>query len=99
MQGRKDDKGKPRFSLVPVSALRVIADVLTFGAKKYADDNWKHVPDAKARYTDAMLRHVYAWQEGEVLDPESGLSHLGHAGCCILFLLWFELQAEQEARR
>ena len=28
--------------------------------------------------------------DGEDKDPESGLSHLAHAACCIMFLLEFE---------
>ena len=91
-QGVKHDEDKPRFSLVPTSSLRAIVDVLTYGAKKYPSaDNWKRVDNAKERYTDALLRHMYAWMDGETLDPESGLHHLAHAGCCVLFLLHFEI--------
>jgi hypothetical protein len=35
----------------------------------------------------ALLRHLFAWWRGEELDPESGLSHLAHAGCCLMFLM------------
>ena len=91
-QGVKYDEDKPRFSLVPSASLRAIAQVLTYGARKYPQaDNWKRVDNARERYTDALLRHVYAWMDGEALDPESGLHHLAHAGCCVLFLLHFEL--------
>jgi hypothetical protein len=27
---------------------------------------------------------------GEDKDPESGLSHLAHLGCCVVFLIWHE---------
>jgi hypothetical protein len=91
--GVKYDSDKPRFSLVPSASLRAIAQVLTYGAKKYPQaDNWKRVDNARERYTDALLRHVYAWIDGEALDPESGLHHLAHAGCCVLFLLHFEVE-------
>jgi len=33
------------------------------------------------------LRHLTAWWAGEDLDPESGLHHLAHAACCLMFLL------------
>ena len=95
MKGEKLDQGKRQPRLMPIGPLLAIVDVLTFGAKKYAPDNWKHVPDATERYTDALLRHVFAWMDGERLDPESGLHHLGHAGCCVLFLLWLELEGDQ----
>lgn len=70
--------------------------VLEFGAKKYAVDNWKKVPDAENRYREALLRHVVAYASGEEVDPETGESHLAHAACCVLFLLWFrETRAER----
>ena len=89
-EGRKDDAGKLRYSLIPVGPLRAIAEVLDFGARKYGADNWKRVPDARARYTDALMRHVEAWRDGERRDAETGLPHLAHAACCLLFLLWVD---------
>lgn len=86
----KHDAGKWRFSLVPMNAIRSVIDVLEFGAKKYAPDNWKTVPDARKRYFDATIRHVTAWWSGEKDDGESGLPHLAHAICCLLFLLWLD---------
>jgi hypothetical protein len=88
--GVKADGEKVRMELLPFSALEEIAEVLTYGAKKYAPDNWKKVRDAKPRYTGALLRHLASWQKGEKLDLESGLSHLAHMGANILFLLWYE---------
>ncbi len=86
----KYDAGKWRFSLVPMNAIRSVIEVLEFGAKKYAPDNWKTVPDARTRYFDATIRHVTAWWSGEKDDSESGLPHLAHAICCLLFLLWLD---------
>jgi hypothetical protein len=85
--GRKYDTGKLRYSLIPVLALAEIVKVLCFGANKYGDNNWIHVENASQRYLDALMRHVESYRSGEMLDPESGLHHLAHAGCCILFLL------------
>jgi hypothetical protein len=80
------------YRLLPTRGIACIVDVLTFGAQKYAPDNWQLVPDASERYADALLRHIFAWLDGETLDPESGRHHLGHAGCCLLFLMHFELE-------
>lgn len=90
--GLKTDTGKPRWSLVPYDALLEIVKVLTFGATKYADNNWQHVDNHEDRYFSAMLRHLTAWKNGQRTDDETGLSHLAHAGCCLLFLLWFEVR-------
>lgn len=88
--GKKFDQEKPRWSLLPLSALKPVVQVLTNGAKKYADDNWKKVPNAKERYLSAALRHLEAYQSGEELDKEWGLPHLAHAICGLLFMLWLD---------
>lgn len=92
--GFKADKDKPRWDLLPFGPVSEIVDVLTFGARKYADNNWKKVPDARARYLAAAFRHLAAYAQGERADSETGLSHLAHAGCCLLFLNWFEGRSE-----
>lgn len=84
----KFDKGKLRYGLIPPQATKAIAEVLTYGAKKYKPNNWQlGEPD---RYVDALYRHLEAWRAGEKLDPESGLSHLAHAITNISFLLYFD---------
>jgi hypothetical protein len=84
--GRKFDGDKLRYDLIPPLAQQEMVKVLTFGAQKYAPDNWQLVPDSKRRYFAAMERHVWAWKMGETLDPESGIHHLAHAMCCLAFL-------------
>lgn len=86
-EGRKDDAGKPRFDLMPPFAWKAVIDVLTFGAGKYAPENWRKVEGWRWRYYRACLGHVWAWWTGERLDKDSGLPHLAHAVCCLLFLL------------
>lgn len=85
--GRKDDADKTDWSLMPWKELEDVANVLTYGAKKYAPDNWKHVENHRDRYFSAAMRHVLARRAGELADPESGLPHLAHAVCCLLFLM------------
>lgn len=92
-EGRKNDKGKPRYSLLPVKALRRVVEVLEFGAQTYGVGNWMFVENASGpdgRYINALMRHVEAWRGGERLDPDSGHPHLAHIVCNALFLLWFE---------
>ena len=93
-QGVKYDDGKARWELIPFRAMRDVVDVLTYGSRKYADDNWKIVPDARKRYVSAAFRHLTDWAGGEKKDSETGKSHLAHAICCLLFLLWFEQEDE-----
>lgn len=88
--GMKHDDGKVRLDLLPVEALTEIAKVLTFGANKYAAHNWRK-GFVWSRTVAALLRHFYAWLRGEDNDPETGLSHMAHVGCNVLFLLTFIL--------
>lgn len=85
-EGLKYDSGKPPMSLIDRHALEEIAKVLAFGANKYAAHNWRN-GIAYSRLLDAAMRHITAYADGEDVDPESGLSHVAHAGCCIVFLL------------
>lgn len=84
--GVKHDQGKPQLSLIPRSALIAEAHVMGFGAEKYGRDNWKHGLHY-TRLIDAALRHILAYNDGEDNDPETGLSHLAHARCCLGMLI------------
>lgn len=88
--GVKHDSSKVRLELLSMIALIEIGKVATFGAAKYDDNNWRK-GFKWSRLLGAALRHLFAFIGGEDKDPESGLSHLAHAGCCILFLLEHEV--------
>lgn len=96
MAGLKHDVGKQRWDLLPWDAISRIVEVVTYGASKYAANNWQGVESD--RYFAALMRHLVAWRLGEPCDRESGLSHLAHAGCNIVFLLWKESHAHSEQR-
>lgn len=87
-EGTKKDEGKDRWDLLPFDAVRGIVKILTFGAIKYDDRNWEQGIKYGRVYA-ALLRHLSAWWHREECDPESGMSHLWHAGCCLLFLIAF----------
>ena len=101
-EGRKDDAGKPRPTLVfgtMAQALAAVVEVAEYGARKYAPDNWLLVPDGLQRYSDALLRHALAALRGEVLDPESGLRHTAHMAWCALVVLELRLREAEELKR
>ena len=87
--GVKADGGKARFDLLSPVLLWGVARVLEFGARKYADRNWEK-GIKYGRVFSALMRHLWAWWGGEDKDPETGESHLYHAGCCLMFLTHFE---------
>jgi hypothetical protein len=93
-EGRKFDKGKPRYGLLKPEALEEVVKVLTYGAEKYSPDNWKHVENMHERYFDASQRHTWAHWRGELRDEETGYYHLAHAICNLMFLLQSELDAD-----
>jgi hypothetical protein len=101
LTGIKHDTGKTRLELFPGEALFAISDILTFGAAKYADRNWE-LGISWGRVFGALMRHLWAWWQGQgptnrhfvfgVLDTETGRSHLWHAGCCLVFLITYEMR-------
>jgi len=77
--------GKPKLSLIPVEGLELEARALMFGMNKHGKDSWKSLTD-KELFLDAALRHLTKYASGEKIDPESGLSHLGHCRANLGFL-------------
>lgn len=84
-QKYKKDAGKLRMDLIPPSAIKALATVLTYGANKYSESTWRNVEPY--RYKAALLRHIVAWMDGERLDEESQLPHLYHALTNLAFLI------------
>lgn len=87
-EAMKYDGEKVRLDLLPADPIIDVGKVLTYGAKKYSERNWERGL-AWSRCYGATLRHLLAWHKGETNDPETGLNHLAHAACEILFLLEF----------
>lgn len=96
--GVKYDTGKLPWHLLPGDALEEVVKVLDFGARKYRERNWE-VGMKWSRCFGATMRHMWAYWRGEEKDPETGLSHLAHALCCVLFLLAYHLRKVGEDDR
>ena len=91
LEGLKYDSGKDPWQLLPWDGIRCITKVLQFGANKYGNRNWEKGMDWDRQYR-AAIEHLTSWFQTGKPDPESGYSHLWHAGCCILFLITYELR-------
>lgn len=89
--GLKFDSEKPEMYLLPPLATLEVGKVLTYGAQKYDAHNWRKLENLQERYTSAAMRHLLAHMAGEKIDEETGLSHLAHAMCCLMFKLEDEL--------
>jgi len=95
---KKFDSGKPRISLIDPEFILELAHVLTVGAKKYGDNNWKKGFDYSRLY-DAAQRHQltflagesydYSEDEGDVSEDTDTGSH--HLICAVanLMMLWY----------
>ena len=81
-EGKKFDQGKPDLSMISLEMVNLVARVRMFGAKKYSRGQWKKGFKV-TRSCAAALRHTFQFLSGETNDPESGLSHLGHAICSL----------------
>ena len=89
----KADINKPRLELIEPEFIIGLGKVLTFGANKYSANNWKNATvDDVERIKGALLRHQMAYLKGEKIDPETGLSHLYHIACNLMFLDYFDRQ-------
>lgn len=80
----------PRLELVDVDFIEELAEVLTYGAKKYSDNNWQNLENGIDRHYGAMRRHLAAYRKGEWLDQESKLPHLWHVATNVMFLCFHE---------
>lgn len=80
-------RAKPQLHLIPACAEIAVARVMEGGAKKYGPYNWRHKAVAYTPYISAVRRHMLAFADGELNDPESGLSHLAHAASSAMILL------------
>jgi hypothetical protein len=83
---------KTQYQLIDPVFLHELAEVLTHGAKKYAPNNWMRGMSWTDVYR-AILHHLNDWHRGEDIDPDSGLPHLAHAVCELMFLMHFARNA------
>ena len=88
-EGVKLDDGKLRMDLISPESMEELAKILTYGATKYEDRNWEK-GILYSRVYAALLRHLVKWSKGEVFDTESGLRHLSHAFCNLMFLVTYD---------
>lgn len=90
-QTLKMDNGKIPYELLPPELLQGVSEILAFGAAKYAPRGWEEGMEW-SRVFGALMRHMWSWWNPfeSDLDPETGKSHLWHAGCCIAFLIAYE---------
>jgi hypothetical protein len=89
--GVKHDSDKPRIDLVDPDFITGVARVLTHAVgTKYKENNWRKVDRWRERYYSAAMRHLLAYKNGILIDPDDGLPTLDYAACNIMFLRYME---------
>jgi hypothetical protein len=79
-------------------ALECMLDVLVFGAKKYAPNNWKKGYKLTG-CANSLYRHIKLLANGERFDEETGISHYGHILCNLMFMSYYvDYQPTQDDR-
>lgn len=90
------NKGKRKWSLVHFRSLEPMVEALEFGANKYAPNNWKKGLDRK-EILESLQRHLGYLMDGEDIDPDSKVHHIGHILCNAMFYSYF-LNSEEEVK-
>lgn len=70
---------KAPMSTVSAAVMAEVGVAMLEGAAKYGRHNYRAVGVRASVYYDATLRHLFAWWEGENIDPDSGMSHITKA--------------------
>ena len=83
-QAMRFNEGKLQWGLVHFKSLEPMVRTLEFGAKKYSADNWKKPMDTR-KILESLMRHATALMDGELIDPETGESHMGNVQCNAMF--------------
>lgn len=93
----KYDENKLMYHLIPYEILESLAEIFTYGYKKYANDEketkWREVEIE--RYESAMFRHYISWKKGEDYDKESNLHHLKHMLWNISVILYLSIKKQK----
>jgi hypothetical protein len=80
-QGGKQSHLDARFDYIPPVVLRLLAQCLGFGARKYGKDNWKNIPQWD--HLNHAMNHINEWNRGNRDEP-----HLVNAMARLTFALW-----------
>lgn len=86
----KYDNGTIPLQLLPVLPMMETALVFGYGAEKYRKDSYRDQNyDAVewSRTYGSVLRHLFKWNAGEDMDPDTGRSHLAHASAQLMILM------------
>ena len=88
-QGGKQSHLDARFDCIPPVVLRLLAQCLGFGARKYGKDNWKKIPQWD--HLNHAMNHINEWNRGNRDEP-----HLVNAMARLTFALWQAVDSKDQ---
>lgn len=88
-QGGKQSFVSARFDCIPPVVLRLLAQCLGFGARKYGKDNWKQIEQWD--HLSHAMNHINEWNRGDRSEP-----HLVNAIARLTFALWQAVEQGQQ---
>lgn len=80
------------FSTIPAPVVAELGLAMMEGARKYGRHNYRVSGVRASVYFDAAMRHLFAWWEGQDIDPASGIHHLAKAMACFAVVRDSEMQ-------
>lgn len=97
----KFDYHKLRTDLLEPEWLEELSRVITLGANKYGDRNWKKV--SKERYVAALLRHFIDYRKGHTMNIEEDkvgnqytLFSMAQIAINALFILSLDIEEQRQ---
>lgn len=96
MKRQKENITKEMWYLLPMNCIKEVVKVFTYGAQKYAPNDWKKETKAHEVDISAAYRHLEKYMSGEKCAKDSGLLHLAHAIADLIIVLWFDITKEEK---
>lgn len=78
---------KIHFTTLSFEVLSYLAVAMTEGALKYGAHNYRVKGGRSSTYINATLRHLFSYQMGEDIDPDSELHHIIKAMSSLMVLM------------
>ena len=88
-QGGKQSFVSARFDCIPPVVLRLLAQCLGFGARKYGDTNYQNI--SMQDHLNHAMNHINEWNRGDRSEP-----HLVNAMARLTFALWHAVDQKQQ---
>ncbi|MDE2233421.1 MAG: hypothetical protein KGJ90_04920 [Patescibacteria group bacterium] len=95
--GSQRSERRPLYTLIPLVAIKAIAERFAIGAAKYGKDNWKKGgPDFYEQTKNHLIHHFWCYLENRLEDEASPIDHLKAVAWNAAALLWWELEGKHD---